>query len=133
MAGLFDGEGYIGLRLHTGGVRPARRSFRLDVTVTNTSHLILDSFAQFGGCVSEQARKITLSRGWKDRWQWKASGNAAVNFLRQLEPFLREKRMLAQLALAYWADRKSDPRRVSDEEYALRIGYKLAMDYDRAA
>lgn len=131
MAGLFDGEGYIGLRRRSDS-RHTGRSFRLDVAVTSTSRLILDSFAQMGGSVSEQARRITLLRGWKNRWQWKASGEEAVNILSRLEPFLREKRTLAQLAIAYWAERTSDPRRVSDEEYALRIGYKMAMDYARA-
>jgi hypothetical protein len=136
MAGLFDGEGYIGLRQRPdnprGKGRTTKRSFRLDMSVTSTSQLILDSFTQFGGAVHEQARALTLLRGWKNRWQWKATGDEAVTILRQLEPFLREKRVLAQLAIAYWADRKTDQGRVSDEEYALRTGYKMAMDCARA-
>lgn len=131
VAGLFDGEGYIGLRRRSDS-RHTGRSFRLDVAVTSTSRLIIDTFAQLGGSISRQARAITLLRGWKNRWQWRASGEEAVNILCQMEPFLREKGALAQLAITYWVERKSDPRRVSDEEYALRIGYKMAMDYARA-
>lgn len=127
IAGLFDGEGYIGLR-----GRPDSRGFRLDIAVTSTSSQIIESFLDFGGRVDDQARRITLLRGWKNRQQWRMQGQEAVKFLRIMEPFLREKKDLALMAMEYWAQRTVSPHAVSDEEFALRSGYKLCMDYLRA-
>ena len=127
IAGLFDGEGYIGLR-H----RSDQRGFRLDIAVTSTSSSIIESFSMLGGRVDNQARRITLMRGWKNRQQWRMQGQEAVDFLRVIEPFLREKRDLALMAMEYWEQRTVSYHVVSDEEFALRSGYKLCMDYLRA-
>ncbi len=127
IAGLFDGEGYIGLRR-----RSDQRGFRLDIAVTSTSSRIIESFSMLGGRVDDQARRITLLRGWKNRQQWRMQGQEAVDVLRVLVPFLREKKQLALMAMEYWAQRTVSPHAVSAEEFALRSGYKLCMDYLRA-
>jgi len=135
LAGLFDGEGCIQVR-QGGTGRTTERTFRLEISVTNTDMALLDFCATFGGSIQSNNAVSRIVRGWRRQWNWRVYGQEAINLLAIIEPFLRgSKRCQAQMAMEFWAQR--DPNesrgRVSDEEYALRLGYRLCLDHLRAS
>lgn len=84
-AGLIDGEGSI---LLTRGSRNDK--FRHPcVSVSNTSKELIDFLKEnFGGTVSKHK---TYKAHHKPSWSWSVSYNAAVLFVEQIRPFLKEK------------------------------------------
>ena len=118
LAGFFDGEGSI-------FVTPAGGRYPVYVSISNTYKPVLDEFARrFGG-------KVILGRqkeNYKQIYLWCITTNKALACIRTLRPYLIEKAPQAWLALEYWEQRTRQARTGrSDEELALREGYRLAL------
>lgn len=121
LAGFFDGEGSIGLYQH----RSVRTRYVIVVQVGNLHRPTVDLFmALFGGHLG-----VRRKPGYRDLWGWKLSGFRALNALRVMLPYLRQKRPQADVALTYrampgirWSDdRESEMMSIKSELKRLRL------------
>jgi hypothetical protein len=124
LAGIVDGEGSIGIDVGKprGRMRSPNHFLRLQISNTYAP-LIRWIEARFGG-------RATPQRGLRLRtcWQWVEHGQAAVDLLRRIQPYLIVKQQQTRLALEFWAQRTSDRgHQTSEEELALRESFRLAM------
>ena len=98
-AGLFDGEGYVGIELVP---RPRATAVLLVVAVQMTSPQGPALFAElFGGTVRLQKRRtLTVSgKEWRPLYLWRLCAKKAVPVLEALRPYLREKAAQVDLCL----------------------------------
>jgi len=87
LAGFFDGEGSISLRLQQG------KYLRIEVSCSQNSVDVLWMYVRaFRGNVYESQRC----------YQWKTYGAQAINFLHSVLPFLVVKRLDAQETIEAW-------------------------------
>ena len=131
IAGLVDGEGYIGIkkRAATRGYRSARHT--LTVEVVNTYRPIIQWMqSSFGGSIS--TKKMSEGAN-KPAYVWNAGGHqAALKLLQILRPWMRIKATQVWLGLEFSAQSRSYAgcgrgHYLPDEELALREGFYLAM------
>ena len=126
LAGIVDGEGSIGIHAGKpyGRMRASNHLLRLGVSNTSES-LIRWMEARFGGASHIQHGNIHTVRPC---WNWVLHGQAAVDMLRRIRPYLIVKSAQAWLALEFWAQRTPDRgHRTSQDELALREGFRLAI------
>lgn len=104
-AGFFDGEGCV--LIHERGPFIRKGKYRvggyriLIVTVAQVDPAPLEKLrALFGGNIGLQRAKLP---GRADRYNWRASARTAGNALRQLVPYLVNKRAVAELGLGFQA------------------------------
>jgi hypothetical protein len=131
LAGIIDGEGYIGMS-RTGG-RPSHPGGKqghaylspfLKIGMTHLPTLQLLQ-ATWGGNIRLHPKQ---QEHHKQAYLWQLSSQKAVNTLATVWPFLQTKRTQAWLIFQFWADRtRRNGNRISEEEAALREGYKLAI------
>ncbi len=96
MAGFFDGEGCIRIKQNS----QRGNSYSVIAHVTNTNLGILQQFQDlFGGQIRKQEKGVN-----KTVYNYYITSAEAIDFLRTLSPFLREK--LAQANLAFDFDRR---------------------------
>lgn len=117
IAGFWDGEGSIFL------IPRANGSFGLLVTVTNTDRAVMDWVTEVTGVGRSFAREQHNPKHKPTFW-WQASGDAALTFLRQIEPYMRVKRTQAHIGIDF-QQRLQEPTLKSDRswqaEYRSRI------------
>ncbi len=95
-AGLFDGEGTVGIRKDT---RPNYISYTLRCSVTSTNKdIIIWLYNKYGG--NYYLRPRTNSK-WKDTWVWQLSTRQAKSFLELVIPYLKIKYKQAELGLQF--------------------------------
>ncbi len=100
IAGFLDGEGSICLQSnHTNDLNRST-SYHLRVTITNTFPGIIDWLAFTVGYGNVHARKIYPGAN-KQGWDWSINGRRAINLLKQLYPFLKVKRLQAEVAFKF--------------------------------
>lgn len=103
IGGFFDGEGSIGIYKHPN--KPHHLKIQLVQNESPASFGLMHALkARFGGSVS---RSPTISGKWKLNWQ--VSADKASEFLKAIQPHLRLKSDQAELALAWWEERKKIP------------------------
>lgn len=125
LAGLFDGEGYIGInkgRRDNGGYP----SYSIAVTVRITEELLARLFHfNFGGSI--YYRKYE-NPNWSPIWSWTISGKNAEPFLQDILPYLLLKKPQAELALYFIREtRKGKKGYLLDTEKALREASYILM------
>ena len=101
-AGLFDGEGWVGLvRQKNGGYRGAPR-YLIYAEVVNTHLPTIERFAAIVGVPSHVYACRNQSKGahYKPLWSWKATARLAEGVLRLLMPHLTTKREQAEIVVA---------------------------------
>lgn len=103
IAGLFDGEGSIGVYSNGEGTYYLRTQLTQNVGKASED-LMLELVNQFGGHHSIQ----DTSHGRKFNWQL-SSGKAAA-FLAEIEPHLRLKKEQAEIVRLWWAQRPKQER-----------------------
>jgi len=91
-AGLFDGEGYVGLS--KDGPR-----LRLRLEVSGCFKPALEKLARrWGGAVYRDKRK---DPAWRTEWKWNLNGRGDIaRFCSEVQPYLLEKREQVGLVLA---------------------------------
>lgn len=95
MAGFIDGEGCITVHRATGR-RLVNPNYGLMVLVSNTNRSLLEHCQSLnGGSITE--KKIDAPH--KTCWQWVLCSDNAVNFLKQILPYLRGKEEHALLGI----------------------------------
>ena len=86
-AGVFDGEGYVGINMMQKASHRAKYGV-LHVTVTNTYEELINWFEdRFGG-----SSYCHDHRSWRDVHKWRAGARVACDFLQQVLPYLIVKR-----------------------------------------
>lgn len=115
LAGIFDGEGCIGLYAVSTIVRGKRYHFwRVMLSVTNTNLVLLDRVREIVGVgqVSSNGRRLSAKHRPAHRWQ--ASAKLAVQVLVLIEPYLVAKREQCLLALTAQSLLGTAPRRLKN-------------------
>ena len=124
-AGIFDGEGCIGIEKVN---RPHRKNpeYKLRVIVVSTDRWLCEwlRFA-FGGTVQERKSHPTHT---KDQWSWVAYCSTAAEFLRSVLPYMNLKRPQAELAIKFQSHKKQKRTKgLTEEELALEEAQKVLM------
>lgn len=87
-AGFFDGEGCISIT----------KNGAVDVRITNTAKSVLVKLQQlFGGTIGNRTQKVN-----KTQYAYCLYGETAIEFIRQIKPFLMEKLSQAETLLEYY-------------------------------
>jgi hypothetical protein len=95
-AGLFDGEGSISIVSYTNR---ERGYFKLDVRVANTDKAVVEWLSiMFGGYLSVQKR---TDETHKVVYRWAIADRGAGRFLRLIYPYLKIKRLRAEMAINF--------------------------------
>lgn len=108
IAGFIDGEGCISLQLIG-----KYKSVVLRIGIRHTNKKILEYLKNsFGGTLCD----VTHNRfpHWKPSYDWSITGNAAVNLLSKIEPYVRIKIDQIDIAMA-WHYLRSHGGKTSDE------------------
>jgi hypothetical protein len=132
IAGLVDGEGYIGfLKKKVQGWNP---NHRIRVVITNTDvgivRWLFDSIPGSTVFFQDHCRKKRIYR-------WNIQGTKAYEFLRVILPYLRIKKAQAELAIRFIetrtlyvfdkTGRKWGEKRIPETEIAMRENLYLEM------
>jgi hypothetical protein len=115
-AGLFDGEGYIGIRRVSRTGWHGNGTYALQLTIANTIRSPLDEAqAIWHG-------KVVKGQGTnRPCFHWHLHGRMAAAFLQDILPYLRIKRQQAEVALEYQGRIKSTSRTpITEEEMMVR-------------
>lgn len=123
IAGLFDGEGSIGIYYR----QKTKDRFHLRTQFTNnkdknTQKLMTWLMDKFGGNLSEQ---ITLSGNIKYNWQ--LNSDKAVYFLQKIKPYLIFKKDQAIIAINW---QKQRPKPIRDNRGRIQVRRKRTVDFD---
>ena len=122
VAGIFDGEGCVCLRINKG------RYYSLDISVANTNEWLMQwlKFA-FGGNFYAMQAKTRKAQNWKPCWRWTITGNKGSSFLKLILPYLRLKKPQAELAIKFQEARRGAGYLLTDEERALEEAQRVIM------
>ena len=113
LAGFFDGEGSIGLYYRS---KVCTSGPVLIIGISNTYPWSLQRYQRaFGGTVCNLAAATVRRRR---AWQWKQASAAGEKTLRELLPYLGEKRLQAEVGLEYQAWRRTQPQKSFDRVMA---------------
>ena len=99
LAGIIDGEGYIGIKKYSGKncVSP---TFHERIIVCMSEKYILDIFKKnFGGSIHIRIFKNKIIKTNKIGYAWEASDKKAANIVKIFLPFLRVKNKQAKIVL----------------------------------
>lgn len=128
LAGLFDGEGCIGL-YNTRSRNDSRNvNYQLLMRVTQKSPLAVEVFLEvFGGQIYTLTNVGPTKPG--PYFTWRVTDKKAVAALKALQPYLREKLEQCKLALEF-ADVRAKRKRgtkLTDVELAVRDEYVVKL------
>ena len=123
IAGIVDGEGYIGISADHRKRNPNRPCWRLRVTVTNTNEWLMQFLKfSFGGIID-----LKRSSSLKPCYNWTLCRSNAAEFLKLILPYLRLKRPQAELAIKFQASISKSTRRLTGEQHAVREAEMLLL------
>jgi hypothetical protein len=120
-AGLFDGEGSVGIHkarpiVVASGTRSIR--YTLDLNLTMVHKPSVERFKALLG-VGNIKKKIPGKNSRRVSWHWRVQGFAAAGVVETLLPYLVTKREEALLALDFIAGDKTTAKRLGVPEYIL--------------
>lgn len=98
-AGLFDGEGSVGISKQTERKCKTGYYYRLWVSMSNTDQEIIYWLEKhFGGSAIQ--RKVNGDR-YKNQYQWALAPKNAINFLKLISPYVRIKKQQIELCIQF--------------------------------
>ncbi len=117
LAAFVDGEGCI-------FIDKEPKAHRLRVSIGNTFPGIMDwvYFVVGHGSISKKKKRESHH---KDMWVWSLSGRRAINFLYQIYPYLRIKKLQAEVAFEFGETVKNEV--ISDDIMMFRTELKHKM------
>ena len=138
VAGLFDGEGCIGIWRSKGPIYKWSKSpvYRLTIAIASTHKDVIYWLADlFEGTRYRRQKAAINNPKWANSWTWCATNTRALNILVALKPYLRLKSAEAQIAIDFYANCINNRRSggangnpaLTEEELQLRDSYVLAM------
>lgn len=101
-AGFFDGEGTVIVEMSKQ--KGCKHGFRtvLHAAVTQTSTPCLQLYLEkFGGSIITSENRTPNGRRWSVQYRWIVRNEAAMQFLRAIEPYVVVKKEQVQAALKY--------------------------------
>jgi hypothetical protein len=127
IAGLVDGEGYIGIKRDAIKGRGKNPVHYERISVAQTDKELVELFLNFFECGKIYLHKHSkLSK--QGYWSWEASNLKAVFVIRQLYPYLRFKRPEADLVLSLSKSKQKKygtlPKEVVEYRESLYQGIK---------
>lgn len=122
IAGLFDGEGTIGITKATPGTGNRNRPV---VAVCMTHERTIRALqAALGGSVREvDAAKYNPNAA--TRYDWRLTGQAALDFVESVRPWLITKRDQAEIVLRFETHQRG--RRLTEDQRAAREDLRLEL------
>lgn len=111
-AGLFDGEGSVGIAKHKSRTSRRGHCHELIIQVSSSDkNITVDLKETFGGSVCSFKAPKNLPM-----WRWTISTKKALAFLEIISPYLRIKKEQAKIATAFQSKKKHQPN-ISNEYY----------------
>ena len=128
VAGLFDGEGTVGIRMGRKPGTTEGRFHSVNVAITSTERSLVDWLKEtFGGQVNPN-HKENADRNYKDAWKWQLLSRHAGAFLEAVRPYLRVKGPQADVALRLRAVTGPGGRiPLTDDQFAERETLRLEL------
>ena len=125
LAGIFDGEGYISIESPRSKTSACGRNIKLRIGIANTNLDLLQWIqSEFGGLIFDKHGPAHRRKCYD--LQLKASG--AEKFVRKVYPFLKIKKLQAEVALKFRESfHHTDKRRISDELVKERFQAKTDL------
>ena len=129
LAGIIDGEGSIFIT-RINNKKSGNVWYRLQVACGMTSPKAIELLRQFNPRLKQFVYIKGRKHGYKDVYQWLATGRTARNILQILKPYLLVKKLQAQLGIQFQRWRESlknegKPRKQKDlrryEGYYMRM------------
>jgi len=97
-AGLFDGEGHVGIVVAKNG--RGEPYHRLMVNVTNTNVEVIQwLFERYDGCIHNP--RYFANENWREAHRWTASDGTAMKFLTAISPYLIIKKEQAAIGISF--------------------------------
>ena len=119
MAGIFDGEGSVGIGRHITKTSKAPH-YLLQATMTNTERQLVEPFLVFGGHVRmDKPRGIQVL----PIFRWTVSANDTLHFLEQIAPHLRSYKKARCVLGIEFQQQKVDGGRVKDSYNQTQEAY----------
>ncbi len=113
-AGFVDGEGCINFAKTRSSIYPR-------VLVTNTNIEILKDFQKkWGGDIKQNFCK---KDNWKPAYSWRISWTKAINFLSDIEPYLKIKKLQAHAVFAWAEIRPGRGGKPDKESFDFLVSY----------
>lgn len=101
-AGFFDGEGCVLVTISKNSECLSGHRAILQASASQTSRPCLEKLVErFGGAVCAQKYRTPKGRRWSVAYQWTVRSEAALDFLRAVQPYSVVKRTQIDLALTY--------------------------------
>jgi hypothetical protein len=108
-AGLIDGEGCIGVYNQTCPTTKTKTRYSLSVRIQMSDwEAVLWMENTFGGCYRSHPQ---LGYGTRIMYEWVLSSKMAGEFLKQILPYLKNKKRQAELAILFQDKRKKGGRK----------------------
>jgi hypothetical protein len=121
LAGFFDGEGCISICHHSNSKK--YKYLNLDIFVSNTNIPSLELFKNvFNGNIYAQSNKTYKDHpNWKQAYVWQLGNNRASECLKELLPYLEQKKPQALLAIEFQKSiNETKRRKLTNEDMLLR-------------
>jgi hypothetical protein len=117
-AGLIDGEGYLGIKRDGIKGRGLSPVYIERLSVGNTDKPILEMLMEYFSCGRLYYRRSVSSRN--EWWLWDVVNRQAVSVLKQIYPYLRIKKIQAELIFALSESKMPQRFRLTPETIAYR-------------
>lgn len=119
-AGLVDGEGFITIQQNSP--YESHRYHKVAVRITMTTKIAIEEGQKYwGGWIYKRDRK---NPKWANPYDWVLQSFYAVKFLKDILPYLKEKKDQAEIVIEFYGLQKRKSRqsvqRVSDSEMEYR-------------
>jgi len=137
LAGIIDGEGYIGIKKSTYGLRKRpdvkspTYSERVQIKMSNPA--VLKIFKKtFGGSLCRDARIYQSKSGYKTNsvmWCYQATDRIAINIIKAVFPYLIEKKREAEILLKLRESKESQEAKKRGGPKQKRVMNKEILQY----
>ena len=127
IAGFLDGEGCICLHKTHANDKNRKQTYHLKVRITNTFPGIMEWIHAVVGSGSLYTKKKYPGAN-KQGWDWQITGRRAIDLLNQLYPYMKVKRLQAEVAFEF-GETISYPgqNKLTDEVIDIRDGLRTRL------
>jgi len=116
-AGIFDGEGSVGIMVVKNGKGYVYH--RLQLTITNTNPEVIQwLFERWGGCIHNP--RYFAKQEWRAAHRWTLADGRAMKFLKEILPFLVIKKEQATLGIQFQETKRRGGFGAPKPDLALR-------------
>lgn len=122
IAGLIDGEGWIGLMSRRATDRPAR--FIPAMAININSGEVLEWLVEVTG-LGNVLRVKSHKSNHEHSYRWMITSSSAASLLRQIRPYLIIKQHSADVVIKLDAELVKNPARAHDLDWILKVKYVL--------